>query len=576
MQLKLSRKLLFGLVGMLVVSLVTVIGISMGSKKKAPFSPGEAVTRRLSPEQYRTIIHDVFGPTVDLGGRFEPDLRVEGLLAVGASKVSVSPAGMEQYDAMARSIASQVLDERHRDLMLACKPNNVAEPDDGCAGQFLAEVGRLLFRRPLTQEEGRAYIKAAHDATTTVGDFYTGLSLSLAAMLESPQFVFRQDVLEPDPDHDGEYRLDAYSKASRLSFFLWNSAPDLPLLEAAERGELHTRKGMDRQVERMLASPRLEAGVRAFFADMLMFSEFETLTKDNVIYPKFNPRVAADSQEQTLRTIVDLVLTQRGDYRDLFTTRKTFMTQALASIYRVPLVKDSPNGSPDQWQPYEFAADDPRAGILMQTSFVTLHSHPGRGSPTLRGAALRKVMMCQKIPAAPADVNFAIVQDTDNPEYKTARDRLTAHRTNAACAGCHKVMDPMGLALENFDGGGEWRAMENGVVIDTSGELDGVHFNDGVGLGKAVRDNPATASCLVDRLTAYALGRVIAPGEKPWVKDLKQTFTDEGYVLPDLMRQISTSEEFYRAAAPRLVDAPADKVAMAAMNGRTSAPELQQ
>src|SRR5690606_13321324 len=220
----------------------------------------------------------------------------------------------------------------------------------------------------------------------------------------------------------------------------------------------------------------------------------------------FNPKAAADAQEQTLKTIVQHLLTERGDYRALFTTRKTFLTQNLASIYRVPLVNDVPNGSPDTWQPYEFAENDPRAGIVMQASFVTLHSHPGRSSPTLRGKALRELLLCQKVPAPPAAVDFQIVQDTSNPVHKTARSRLEAHATVASCAGCHKIMDPIGLALENFDGGGEWRERENGVAIDTSGELDGKSFANGAELGKVVGENPAATACLVDRLSSYALG----------------------------------------------------------------------
>lgn len=521
----------------------------------AEYRPGEAVTRRLTPSQYRTIITDVFGPTIQLGGRFEPDLRIEGLLAVGTSQVSVSAAGMEQYDGMARNIAEQVTGVAHRDMLIACKPAAADTPDDRCARRFLSEAGRLLFRRPLSQVEERTYVTAARAAGDTLHDFYAGLSLSLASMLASPQFLFRTETLVPDTDSPSGYRLDDYSIASRLSFFLWDSSPDPALLEAAGRGELRTARGLQRQVQRMIASTRVEAGVRAFFTDMFRFDEFETLTKDPVLFPKFSPNVAADSQEQTLRTVVDLLVADEGDYRDIFTTRKTFLTQSLASIYRVPLVNERPNGSPDQWLPYEFPADDPRAGVLMQTSFVSLHSHPGRGSPTLRGKALREIMLCQKIPAPPAQVDFTIVQDTTNPVHRTARERLSAHATQPSCTGCHKVMDPMGLALENFDSAGEWRTTENGKRIDTSGKLDAVAFQDGAGLGRAVRDNPATPSCLVDRLSAYAVGRTLRRSEKSWSDQLKQEFAAEGFRVPALMREIASSPEFYLASQPGAVPA---------------------
>jgi len=505
-------------------------------------------TRRLTPAQYRNVIADVFGPTILLGGRFDIEMRVDGLMEVGAGQVSISPAGMEQYDIMARAIADQVVDEKHRDLLVPCTPAAVDTRDDACAAAFLTQAGRLLYRRPLTDEEKTFQVAAAGKAAETVKDFYEGLSLSLASMLASPQFLFRTEAVVPERGARGKFAVDNHSKASRLSFFLWNSAPDLPLLTAAENGELDTKRGLAKQVERMLASPRMEAGVRAFFSDMLHFEQIDSLSKDTVIYPKFSSQVALDSREQTLRTLVNLLLVERGDYRDVFTSKRTFLTQELASIYKVPLVNDVYNGAVDTWSPFAFPADDPRAGLLMQISFVTLHSHPGRSSPTLRGKALREILLCQKVPAPPGDVEFNLVQDTNHPNYRTARQRLEAHATNPVCTGCHKITDPMGLALENFDGGGNYRTSENGAPLDTTGVLDGVAFTNGAELGQAVAQNPAATSCLVDRLSSYALGRKAVRTEAAWITGLKQDFAKSGHVVPDLMRRIALSPEFYRAA----------------------------
>jgi len=146
----------------------------------------------------------------------------------------------------------------------------------------------------------------------------------------------------------------------------------------------------------------------------------------------------------------------------------------------------------------------------------------------------------------PANVNFAIVQDTGNPKYRTARDRLTAHRTDAVCAGCHKIMDPIGLALENFDGAGQYRDTENGAPIDPSGELDGIPFKDAVGLGQAMHNNPATVSCLVNDVYRYATGRAVQTGEAGYMAWLKGRFAADGYRLPDLLRQVALSDAFYR------------------------------
>ena len=516
------------------------------------FSPAEPQTaaaapiaRRLTPDQYRHVIAAVFGPTIKVEGRFEPELREEGLFALGSGQVGVTATGMEQYDAMAHVIAQQVVGSEHRGTLVPCTPRSAAAADDVCAAQFFTTAGAYLYRQPLSQDELRQQIAVAHTASTALQSFYTGLEMSLAGMLESPQFLFRTELAEPDPEHPGRYRLDAYSKASQLSFFLWNSVPDAELMAAAASSRLQTQAGLDHEVDRMLASPRLEAGVRAFFADMLQFDLFDTLAKDAKIYPKWTFKVSQDAQEQTLRTIVDLLLTRHGDYRDLFTTRRTFLTPTLASVYRVAIAQNA-----ESWQPYEFPAGDPRAGLLAQASFVALHSHEGSSSPTLRGKALRELLLCEPIPAPPGNVNLTGAQDTHNPHYKTMRERLTAHRTEPTCAGCHKLMDPIGLALENFDSDGEYRLTENGEPLDTSGELDGIHFSDAAGLGRAMHDNTATGACLVRRLYSYATGRAPARRDMAWIRDLESDFVADGYRAPELMRRIATSENFYRVGPP--------------------------
>lgn len=543
-------------------------GVALLAEDSKPTGP-DAVTRRLSQQQYRQVITDVFGPTIKVGGRFEPDIRRDGLLAMGSSQVSVTASGLEEYDKIARNVASQVVSEANRDTLIPCKPANAKQADDACASQFLAETGRMLYRRPLSKEELASRVKVANDAAVGLKDFYSGLGISLSTMLVSPKFLFRGEVAEADPDHAGQYRMDAYSKASQLSFFLWDSAPDPQLLAAAEKGELNTDAGLKKQVDRMVASPRIEGGVRAFFTDMLGFDEFETLAKDSMIFPKFNTSVAKDAQEQTLRTITNLLITEKGDYRDIFTTRKTALTPMLASVYGVPLV--APDGG---WKPYEFPETDPRAGIISQVAFVALHSHPGRSSPTLRGKAVREVLLCQKVPTPPANVNFTLVQDTKNPQYKTARARLAAHATDATCAGCHKIMDPIGLGLEEFDSGGSLRSTENGVEIDNSGVLDGVKFTDAAGLAKAVHDNPAAPACVVSRAMAYGLGRLPAKTETGWQTAMQDGFKQANYRFPDLMRAIATSPEFYRVAPPTMgaLDNPASKLAQ--KTGNTQ--EIQQ
>ena len=501
---------------------------------------------RISPEQYRRTIEDIFGSSILVSGRFEPQIRQDGLLAVGAKRSSVTSSGFEQYDSLARDIAAQVVDEGHRKILIPCRPRIQTATDNACAEEFISRTGRLLYRRPLTEEEVKNYVNVAAAATTPANDFYTGIATSLATMLTSPYFLFRHDAWELDPRRPTQYRMNAFSKAARLSFLLWNSTPDDDLLIAAERGDLHTRAGLIRQVDRLLNSPRLERGVSAFFSDMLGFDDFDTLTKDGTLFPKFTPKAKSDAQEQTLRTVISHLLKRDGDYRDLFTTSKTFLTSSLAALYGVPFVQDPieiENGLPERWIPYEYPPGDPRAGILTHASFVALHAHAGRSSPTLRGKALRENLLCQTVPAPPGDVDFSLVRGND-PRYKTARERLTAHSTSPACAGCHKIMDPIGLALENFDAAGGFRLTENGAPIDTSGDVSGVKFSDAKSLGKVIHDDPAATSCVAERVFAFGAGHKPPPDDEEWL-DIKREFASEEYRLKSLIRGVVTSNLFY-------------------------------
>ncbi len=530
----------------------SLFALSAGASAADDAAGDLPLSLRLSPGQYKQIIADVFGPTISIQGRFEPEIRTDGLLAIGARSVSISDTGIERYDDMARGVAAQVIDARHRDTFVHCKPQAANAADDACAKQFISLIGRLLYRRSLNENELGTQVRVAAESAAKLHDFYAGLSTSLAEMLISPDFLFRYKRTETDAS--GQRRLDGYSKASVLSFFLWNSVPDDALLKAAENGSIHTQEGLQRQVDRMISSSRMEGGLRAFFSDMLGFSEFEVLAKDPTFFPRYTITVKEDSQEQTLKTIVDHVMVRRGDYRDLFTTPHTYLTRSLAALYNVPLPEKTDNGQPMHWQPYTYKEGDPRAGLLAQASFVALYSPAGRSSPTARGKALRENILCQKVPPPPGNVDFKFVQDTSNPQYKTTRDRLTAHRSEAMCAGCHKITDPIGLALENFDSAGGFRTKENGVVIDTTGELSGVKFEGPIGLAKVLHDDPAVVSCVAKRAFGFAAGRLPASQDADWPK-IEAAFKDSKYNVLELMRRIALSDVVYTVPARQVAAA---------------------
>ena len=525
------------LVTVLLAILLLVAGLISQSSEPEPVG-GPLMLRRLTEEQYRNSIADIFHAQVPIVGRFERPFRAEGLISVGTGKSGMSPFAIEQYDASAQTIAAHVLDPKGRAQFVKCGPKDPKQFDEACARSFLSKTGRLLFRRPLTNAETASYVARARSSAKQLGNFYSGLELSLYTMLVAPEFLFR--IERTSPDFDGTTGvLDAYSKASRISFFLTNSTPDDALLQAAAAGNLDSDSGVRKQVDRLMQTPRYEDALRAFFADMLHFDTFADLSKDPEIYPAYNSEIAQEAQEQTLRTIIEHVMTKQGDYRDLFTTRDTFLTRSLGTIYRTPVPER------DEWMPATFAKDANRAGIQSHVSFLALHSHPGRTSPTLRGYGMRQVFLCQDVPDPPATVNFTAIEADAHKANVTARDRIAMHASEPSCAGCHKVMDPLGLAMENYDGLGTFRTRENGALIDTNGSLDGRNFSTPDSLAKALHDHPETPRCVSERLYKSAVGRDIVWKERYYLDWLIKGFADDGYRIPDLMLRIATSKNFF-------------------------------
>lgn len=556
-----SRKVLIVAVAV-VIAAGSALGLGGFLKRSAePHSKGTpAALRLLTQQQYLNTLEYVFGPDVKPVTNFAALPRIDGLLNSGTAVAGLTDTQVEIYQKTATAVAAQVISEDGRRFRVPCTPAKTDRADAGCARTFLSAVGPLLYRRPVPPERLKALVDGASQASENLHDFYKGLGVAIEGLLMSPNVLLVIETGEPDPHEPGKLRLDAYSLATRLSLFLWNAAPDAELLQAAASGELQTSKGLEKEVDRMLASPRLETGVRAMFDDMFGFEQFVTLAKDSLIYPAFTGETAVAAREQTLRTVVDHLVVRRGDYRDLFTTRRTFMSPALAAIYHVPAKGAG-------WSAYEFPAGSPRSGLLTQLSFLALHAHPGRSSSTLRGKALRELMLCEVVPRPPPNVDFSAVENPD-PTLKTARQRVAFHLKAPACAACHRLTDPVGLTLESFDGAGEFRATEHGQSIDTTGSLDGVSFKDVVGLGRALHDNPELPWCLVSRAFAYSTGTASEATDRRVLEYLSRRFSQDGYVVPALLRDIALSRAFRTVYRPK----PYQTFPLPDLNSARSAP----
>ena len=532
------------------VAYFTVPQMLQGGASSADYEAPPPQMRRITETQYRNTIADVFSPDISVVGRFEPDVRIEGLAVVGSTSASISSSGYEQYYALAGRIADQVVSEGNWQDFMPCDSSDPAAFDEACTQAIVNRYGEKLFRRQMTGrdvDDWTAVTEAAHEE---LGNFHDAIGLAIEGMLSSPEFLFLVDSVEADKP--GTLALTGHSKAARLSYFLWNSAPDETLLRAAEAGELDTKKGLAAQVDRMIASERIDQGVNAFFEDFMHLDGFETLEKDKLIYTAFNRAIADDAREQVLKFIDYHLLERDAPYTDIFTAKETFVTRPLGMIYQVPV------RSVEGWEKMAFEADDPRGGLLSHIGFTALHSHPGRSSATLRGIAVRELLLCQSVAPAPAAVNFTVVQETDNPDFKTARARLTQHRTDDACKSCHEFIDPIGLAMEKFDGVGRLRMTENGEVIDVSGSIDGTDFAGVEGLGDVLSEHPATTSCLVEKMQKYATGRPARREDTAWVNRLNRRFEKTDHRIKPLLREIALSPEFF-AVAPEQAGPEADQ-----------------
>lgn len=503
-------------------------------------NPAESRLSRLTQSQYRNSIHDVFGEDVVVPAALEPDASIEGLIAVGTTRTTISPWGTEQYETASYSIAAQAMEPGAvRDAIVTCTPASTS--DVACASETLGALGRRLWRRPLTADELGVVVGIASDSAETLGDFYDGLEFGIATLLQSPYFLFRVELGEPDPDDSSRLRYSDYEMASRLSYFLWNTTPDDELLAAAERGELTSDDALREHAQRLLDSPRARDAVRSLFTDMYELYELDALVKDPTVFTHFSSEVGPAAREETLMVLEDLIFEQRGDFRDVFTTRKTFVNRKLASIYNVAAPTREGFGA------LEWDDNAPRGGLLTHVSILALNSHPVASSATLRGKFIRQKVLCGVIPPPPANLDTSIPEPSgDTP---TLRDRVAEHLEGEVCRGCHLLMDPMGLGLENYDALGRYRTTDNDVVIDPSGDVDGEPYADQLDLGRVLAQSEDVSRCLVKHVFRYANNRMENNYERELIDHIDTRFEASGNDVLELMLDVVMSPGFRATVA---------------------------
>jgi len=511
-------------------------GGTAGTAGEGAFVPGQAALRRLTREQYVASIHTLLGDDVAIETELEEDVAINGSVSIGTSRSTISPHATEKYETAAFELAAQAVASERRSKLIACAPAGTV--DDACTEDFVRSFGRRAFRRPLTDAEITRYVALASEAATELGDFWAGIEFALAGFLQSPNFLFRSELGEPDPADPTRLRFTSYEMASRLSFFFWNATPDDALLDAAEAGELLTLVGVEEQATRLAADPRARGALDIFHAERLALEELDALAKDTTLFPSAGPELAHAMREDILRTIE--YVTIDGDYRDLFSTNVVFAEGALAELYGVePSRGETPTALP---------AGGARVGLLGKPGLLAMNAHSRETSPTRRGKFVRERVLCQDIPAPPPNVVTTLPEP--DPNAATMRDRLKLHASVPACAGCHTKTDPIGLAFEHFDALGGFRENDDGHELDVTGELDGAPFEDARELSMLVRERPEATDCVVRQMYRYANARVEKDGEEAAIDALNSAFEASGYRLTSLMTAIAMSDGFRYAGLP--------------------------
>jgi mono/diheme cytochrome c family protein len=407
-----------------------------------------------------------------------------------------------------------ISDTPSRRRIFACRPLSAAD-ETPCATRILTRIAEQAYRRPVDGTDVAGLMKFYDQGRKEGGNFEAGIRMALQAILASPQFIFRLEEAPATAKPGQNYRISDYDLASRLSYFLWASVPDKELLAAASQGTLRNPIVLDKQVRRMLADPRSEALATRFAAQWFRLQDIDQIRPDALAYPAYD-HILAESMQRETELLFNALIHEDRPVAELLTADFTFVNERLAEHYRIPNVA----GSDFQ----RVALTDPnRRGILGHGSILMLTSVADRTSPVLRGKWIMEVLLGSPPPPPPPNVPaFDESSATDGDRLLTVRERMEQHRKNPACNSCHRIIDPLGLALENFDVTGQWRIRDNGNPIDPTGDLyDGAKMDGPIALRAALlKHSDAFVLSFTENLMTYALGRRVEFYDMPAVRQI--------------------------------------------------------
>jgi hypothetical protein len=427
-------------------------------------------------------------------------------------------------------------DTPSRRRVFACRPLRTAD-EIGCAKKILATMARRAYRRPITDADMEPLL-TMYEAGRKKGSFDAGIEQGIRLVLANPKFLFRTEADATALQANGLKRISDIELASRLSFFLWSSIPDDELIDVAAAGRLGQPAVLERQVKRMLKDAKSQALVDNFASQWLMLRNLKSHFPTPPDYPNFNNELRQAFRTET-EMFVGSIMREDRPVLDMLDANYTFVNERLAKHYRIPNVYGS------HFRRVTIPNDE-RRGLLGQGSILSVTSYPNRTSPVLRGKWILENLLGTPPPAPPPNVPALKENDEGSEAPQSVRVRLESHRKDPACASCHRVMDPLGFALENFDGIGEWRTKEPGGGIDAAGQLaDGSKVDGPVSLRKALLRHPEQfVGTLTEKMLTYALGRGVEYYDMPLVRAITREAAVQKYRFSSVVFGIVKSTPF--------------------------------
>jgi|APMI01.1.fsa_nt_gi hypothetical protein len=468
-----------------------------------------------------------------------------------ASAGTTEPTYLMDFTISGPTKVSGISDNASRRRVFTCAPTAKAA-QRACAETILGRVATRAYRRPVSAED-RADLMKFYDRVATADNpygFEDGVRLGLQAILASPYFIFRFEKTPASAAEGTDYRIDDLELATRLSFFLWSTIPDERLLTLAKNRTLHTPLVYQAEVKRMLADPKAEALATRFAAQWLRLQDLEKVHPDAFIFPDFDQSIADAMYKETELFFNDIVRKDKS-VLSVFTADSTFVNEKLARHYGMP------NVTGDHFRKVAYL-DEQRRGVLGHGSVLVQTSLGNRTSPVLRGKWVMEVLLGAPPPPPPPNVpDLEQTAGAKEGRQLTTRERMEMHRSNATCKSCHQFIDPIGLALDNFDVTGRQRYRENGALLDTRGQLyDGTALNTPADLSKALLKRPLPLMRnFTENLMTYALGRRVEDTDQPTVRAIVNSASKQNYRFSSFVTGIVTSKAFTsRRAEPAVAD----------------------